>query len=89
MKLFWFSRFEGEKEMQDCLNLVKVIRAISLPDDTLLVLMDDLHQRMQEVPVHNKQGKVTGTRNVMNTFQSEIILVKPEDIENFKKLTNE
>jgi hypothetical protein len=85
----WYTRVEGEKEMQDCLNLQKVIRAISLPDNTLLVLMDDLHQRMQEIPVHNKQGKVTAMKNVMNAFQSEIILSKIEDIENFKKLTNE
>jgi hypothetical protein len=62
------------KEYEDAFNIQKIIRAVTLEDGRMLVLLDDLHQRMQEVPVHNKQGKVTAMKNVMQTFQSEIYL---------------
>lgn len=89
MKLFWYTRVEGEKELQDSINLEKVIRSIELSDGSFLVLLDDIHERIQEVPIVGSNGKQKGTKNVRGTFQTEIYLVKPEDIENFKKLTNE
>lgn len=89
MKLFWYKRIEGEKEMQDALNPEKIIRVLELENGNLLILLDDLHRRLKEVPVMNKKGEVTSVRNVEDTFQSEIYLTKTEDIENFKKLTNE
>lgn len=93
MNLFWYTRVEkvegkeGQfKQFRDSFSLDKVIRSIEIEGDQYLVLLDDLHQRTQEVPVYNKQGKQTATKNVMGTFQSEIYL-QPEDAARFLKLT--
>lgn len=84
---FWYTREEGEKKFRDSIERDKIIRSIELEDGRFLILMNDLHQRLQEVPVHNRQGKVTGMKNVMGTFQSEIYL-NTEDSERYYQLTN-
>jgi len=72
------------KEYRDSFNVDKVIRTITTDDGRLLVLLDDLHQRAQEVPVTNKAGKITSYKREMNVFQSEIYL-DPADVERFYK----
>jgi len=72
------------KEFRDSFNIEKVIRTITTDDGRLLVLLDDLHQRPQEVEVRNKQGRVTGIKRELNVFQSEIYL-DPSDVERFYK----
>ena len=74
------------KEVVDVINLNKVIRALLMPEGHLLVLLDDLHTRKQEVPMYNKKKEITGYKHEMGTFQSEIFITKKEDIENFYKL---
>ena len=65
--------------VQDSFNLDKVIRTITMDDGRRLVLIDDLHERVQEVPdVNPKTGKMTGMRRERNTFQSEIYLDKTD-----------
>lgn len=93
--MFFYSRVqpvegqEGQfKTFTDSFNTLKCIRSLETDNGELLVLLDDLHQRLQEIPVYNKTGKQTATKQVMNTFQSEIYLSLPQDIERFKKLTN-
>ena len=71
----------------DSFNLNKVVRSVVVETGETLVLLDDIHQRLQEVPVRNKQGKVTAVKNVMNTFQSEIYLQEVDAIR-FRKLTS-
>lgn len=88
-KMFWYTRIEDGKELNDSINLEKVIRAIELSDGSYLVILDDIHERIQEMPILDSKGKQKGTKNVRGTFQTEIYLTKIEDIENFKKLTNE
>lgn len=88
MNLFWYTRVEEEKEYLDALNLQKVIRVITLESGQVLVLMDDIHNRISENPVTNKQGKITGMKNTTLTVQSEIYLSKEEDIKRFYELTN-
>ena len=87
MNLFWYTRVEGEKEYLDALNLQKVIRVITLENGQVLVLMDDIHNRISENPVTNKQGKITGMKNTTLTVQSEIYLSKEDDIKRFYELT--
>jgi hypothetical protein len=70
------------KEFRDSFNVRKVIRTLGMDDGRLLVLLDDIHQRAQEVPVHNKQGKITSYKRETNVFQSEIYL-EVEDVERF------
>ena len=99
MNQFYYTRkepikpVEGEEEKelqyqeyQDSLNLEKVIRSIGLEDGQRLVLLDDLHERYKEVPIRNKQGKVTSIKQVKDAFQSEIYL-NIEDSRRFIELT--
>lgn len=86
---FFYTRTNEEgKELRDSFNLNKVIRSLSNEDGTALVLLDDLHERAQEVPdIDPKTNKMKGYKRQKNTFQSEIPLSK-EDAERFFKLTN-
>ncbi len=81
---------EGSTEttmVQDSFNITKVIRTMTIEDNKLMILLDDLHERVQEVPeVNPKTGKIGGMRRERNTFQSEIYLDK-EDGARFLKLT--
>lgn len=84
---------EGEtiqyKEMEDSFNINKIVRSLSTDDSRLLILLDDLHERVQKVPeVNVKTNKIIGYKRERDTFQSEIYLEKQEDIERFKKLTS-
>jgi len=68
------------KEYKDAFNISCIIRVVQMENGESLVLLNDIHQRLQEVPVYNKQGKQTAIKNQMNTFQSEIVL-SPKDTE--------
>lgn len=68
---------------RDSFNINKVIRTVGIEDGRLLILLDDIHERAQEVPdVDPKTNKVKGVKRLKNTFQSEIYL-EPEDVERF------
>ena len=76
------------KEYRDSFNIEKVIRTLTTDDGRLLVLLDDLHERAQEVPdIDPKTNKMKGSKRVKNTFQSEIYL-DPEDAIRFQTLTS-
>ena len=67
------------KEYRDSFNINKVIRTVTMDDGRLLVLLDDFHERTQEVPEINvKTNKMVGTKRQRDTYQSEIYL-SPED----------
>ena len=77
---------ESTKELrQNSFNVNLVIRTLSLDDGGLLVLLNDLHERWQDIPKINKNGVKSMSRE-KDTFQSEIRLSK-EDKESFFKLT--
>lgn len=87
-QFFYTRTTEDGKELRDSFNLDKVIRSLSNEDGTALVLLDDLHERAQEVPdIDPKTNKMKGYKRQKNTFQSEISLNK-EDAERFFNLTN-
>ncbi len=74
------------KEFKDSFNVNKVIRTMTMEDGRMLVLLDDLHERAQEVPdVDPKTNKVRGQKRVKDTFQSEIYL-DPSDAQRFYTL---
>lgn len=76
------------KEFRDSFNINKVVRSVTMEDERVLVLLDDLHERAQEVPdVDPKTNKMRGVKRVKNTFQSEIYL-DPADAERFLKVTS-
>lgn len=73
------------QKKRNSFNIDMVIRTITLDNGNLLVLLNDLHERVQERPVI-KNGKRSVIKE-RNTFQSEIYLSK-EDSDRFFKLTN-
>lgn len=76
------------KEFRDSFNINKVVRSLTMEDGKLLILLDDLHERAQQVPdVDIKTNKIKGYKRERNTFQSEIYL-DPADAERFLKLTS-
>ena len=84
---FFYTRKEGDKEYTDSFNVNKVIRSIEFEDE-LVILLDDIHERVEEIPTHNpKSGKVVGVQRKRDIFQSDIHL-KGDDIARFRKLTS-
>jgi len=76
------------KEFKDSFNINKVIRTVHMEDDRILVLLDDIHDRPQEVPVYKPGTNVIKEmRRERNTFQTEIYLT-PEDAIRFEKLVS-
>jgi hypothetical protein len=76
------------KEYRDSFNVNKVVRSLTIEDGRLLILLDDLHERAQQVPdVDPKTNKMRGYKREKNTFQSEIYL-DPADAERFLKATS-
>ena len=76
------------KEYTDSINLNKVIRSVQMSDDSSVVLLDDMHERVSEVPnINPKNNKVIGTKKKVDVYQTEAYLYG-EDIERFKNLTN-
>lgn len=82
---------EGETEPTftetlDSFNPELVIRTVELPEGKRIVALNDFHEEMRPVPIYNKQGKYSGqTKNERNTYQSEIVLEKP-DADRFKEM---
>lgn len=75
------------KTFRASFNIEKVIRSLTMDNGNVLIILDDIHQRPQQVEVTNNQGKVTAIKREMNTFQSEIYLTEEQDIKNFYKRT--
>lgn len=74
-------------EGRDSFNLEKVIRSIQMDNGGRLILLDDLHERVQQVEVKNSKGRVTSIKREKDAFQSEIHL-NPEDSARFISLTD-
>jgi len=76
------------KEYKDSINVDMIIRSVRLNDDSLIVLLDDIHERTREVPnIDLKTNKVKGVKKETSVLQTEVYL-QGEDIERFYKLTN-
>lgn len=75
------------KEFTDSLNITKVIRSVRMDDENLVVLLDDIHERIKEVPnINTKTNKVIGMKKVSEVFQTEVYL-QGRDIERFESIT--
>jgi len=82
------------KTVLDSFDVERVIRTITMDNGTLLVLLDDLHERYETkpkthpktgAPIFDKKGQMIFERN-KDTFQSEITLLE-EDAAEFLSLT--
>lgn len=75
-------------ERVDSINVDKIIRSVQMDDESIVILLDDMHERTREVPnVNPKTNKVSGTKKVREVYQTEVYLYG-EDIERFRNLTN-
>lgn len=80
--------FYKDGEDWNSFNVNKVIRTVTLQDKSLLVLLDDLHERAVETPnINPKTNKVVGVQRKRDTYQSEIYL-RGEDIQRFRRTTD-
>jgi len=85
---FFYTRKEGDQVFTDSFNINKVIRTVQTEEDNLLVLLDDIHERVMESPnINLKTNKIIGVTRKRDVYQSEINLTG-EDIKRFKTLTN-
>jgi hypothetical protein len=65
-----------------------VIRSVQVDDNKVLVLLDDAHDRSEDVPdIDPKTGKQRGVKRQRNTYSTEISLVD-EDVTRFNSLNN-
>jgi hypothetical protein len=89
MSLFFYTRkTEDGKIFTDSFNLNKVIRSVQMDENKVLVLLDDAHDRSEDVPdVDPKTGKQRGIKRQRNTYSTEISLVD-EDVARFNSLNN-
>jgi len=89
MSLFFYTRkTEDGKVYTDSFNLNKVIRSVQVDDNKVLVLLDDAHDRSEDVPdIDPKTGKQRGIKRQRNTYSTEISLVD-EDVTRFNSLNN-
>ena len=76
----------GEVIYTDCFNLNKVVRSMQVEHDKVILVLDDIHERAEQVP-DVKNGKVVGSKRERNTFQTEITLTG-EDVTRFHNLAN-
>lgn len=85
---FFYTRVDGEKTFKDSFNVNKVVRSLTMEDGRTLILLDDLHERSQDVPdIDLKTNKMKGTKRQRDTFQSEVYL-SPEDAARFEQITS-
>jgi hypothetical protein len=85
---FFYTRIENDKSYKDSFNVNRILRSVVMEDGRTLVLLDDIHERSQDVPdVNPKTNIIKGYKRQRDTFQSEIYL-SPEDSERFQTLTS-
>ena len=67
------------KDLQHSFSLDLVLVSIETPTGRTVVL-NHMHERNEEIPVRNKQGKVTSVRNQRGMFQTEIQLSSEDSV---------
>lgn len=85
MNLFFYTREVDGKIYTDSFNLNKVVRSMQLEDEKIILVLDDIHERSEQVP-DVKNGKVVGSKRERNTFQTEITLTG-KDVKRFNSLS--
>jgi len=85
---FFYTRTEGDKEYAASFNVNKIIFTVEKDDGAILLVLDDIHERVFEIPIlHPKTGKPTsGVSRKRETVQTDITL-SGDDVTRFKQLT--
>jgi hypothetical protein len=85
MSLFFYTREVDGKIYTDSFNINKVVRSMQVDENKVILVLDDIHERSEQVP-DVKNGKVVGSKRERNTFQTEITLTG-EDVKRFNSLS--
>lgn len=86
MSQFFYTRKTDDKSYIDSFNLNKVIRSVEMEDNSLLILLDDMHERSENVPeIDPKTNKMKGYKRERKVYQSEITL-EGDDIIKFRAI---
>lgn len=86
MSQFFYTRKTDDKSYIDSFNLNKVIRSVEMEDNSLLILLDDMHERSENVPdIDMKTNKMKGYKRERKVYQSEITL-EGDDIIKFRAI---
>ena len=85
---FTYTLKRGDKEYKHSFNINKIIFTVEKDDGDILVVLDDIHERVFEEAIrHPKTGKETGgVSRKREMVQSEITL-SGDDVTRFRKLT--
>ncbi len=76
----------GDNIYTDGFNTNNVVRSVVLENGTTLVLLNDMHERLEQVAKGVKNGKMIYTKE-RNTYQSECILNEKDGLR-FRQLTS-
>ena len=89
MSLFFYTReVDNGKIYTDSFNLNKVVRSMQIEDEKVILVLDDIHERSENVPdIDPKTRAVKGQKRERNTFQTEITLTGA-DVARFHNLAN-
>jgi hypothetical protein len=85
MSQFFYTRKTDDKTYTDSINLNKVIRSVEMEDGSLLILMDDIHERSRDVQSPNIKTNKLEVKRVREVFQSEVTL-EGDDVIKFRAL---
>ena len=86
MSLFFYTRKVDDKIYTDSINLNKVVRSVQMDDNKVLILLDDTHDRSEDVPdIDPKTQKQRGIKRQRNTYSTEISIFD-EDVTRFNNL---
>lgn len=76
-------------DLKDTFNINKVIRAVAQNNGELIILLDDIHERVTDVPVFDhKNNRIKSYKKERGVFQSEIVISSKEDVERYYKATS-
>jgi len=76
------------KDMIDTFNMDMVIRTVAMVNGNRLVVLNDFHEELRDVPQFNKKREYVGVKKERNVYQSEITL-DAEDAERYMDLIHD
>ena len=84
---FTYTLKKGDREYTNSFNVNKIIFTIEKDDVDILVVLDDIHERVFETPITNPKTKkeTGGVTRKRETVQTEITL-SGDDVTRFKNL---
>lgn len=84
---FTYTLKKGDREYKNSFNINKIIFTIEKDDGDILVVLDDIHERVFETAIINPKtgNKTGGVTRKRETVQTEITL-SGDDVTRFKNL---